>query len=297
MENRHKTVLLNESIEGLALKAGATILDATLGGAGHSLGICKKIGAKGTLIGLDADADAIARAEDRLASFQTKKILREVNFRHIADVLEEEGIREIDGALFDLGWSQNQLELSGRGFSFQRDEPLLMTFSKNGEDLTAYEIVNRWSEEDLKKILREYGEENFSGRIVRGIIETREEKPIETTFELVRAIEKNVPGFYRSRKIHAATKTFQALRIAVNQEFDVLTEGLTQAFAALAPHGKLVVISFHSIEDRIVKLFFKEKAKEGVATILTKKPKEASEQELRENPRARSAKLRILEKN
>ncbi|MES2953400.1 MAG: 16S rRNA (cytosine(1402)-N(4))-methyltransferase RsmH [Patescibacteria group bacterium] len=299
MENRHKSVLLQEVLRGLALRAGDTALDATLGGGGHAEDIAKAIGKKGTLVGLDADRDAVTRAEIRLAQIPAKArpklILRESNFRHLADVLEEEGISGLDGALFDLGWSQNQLELSGRGFSFQRDEPLLMTYRMDIEKgLTAYEMVNKWPQDELAQILREYGEEKFSGRIARGIVEERRQKTIETTGDLVRAVEKYVPDFYRSQKIHAATRTFQALRIAVNEEFVVLEEALGQGFDALRPGGRLAVISFHSGEDRIVKHFFKKKVMAGYGRLFTKKPLEAEEGELKENPRSRSAKLRVI---
>ena len=288
---------MHEVISGLALAEGMTVLDATLGGAGHAEAISEQIGSRGTLIGLDQDPDALVRAEERLSRFETKRILREANFRDLEAVLAREGVHSLDRALFDLGWSQNQLELSGRGFSFQRSEPLLMTFGKGNEGLTAYEIANTWSEEDLSRIIREYGEERFSGRIARGIVEERSLGKIETTFDLVRAIERNIPGFYKSGRIHPATRTFQAFRIAVNDELGVIETALAAAFQMLSVGGRIAVISFHSLEDRIVKNFFRTKKMSGEARLYSKKPVEASDDERTENPRSRSAKLRIVIKN
>ncbi len=297
----HISVLLNEAVEGLNIKAGDIILDGTFGGGGHSILICKKIGKTGTLVAIDADIEAVARAEKK--SWSCKFELVVDNFRNLDKVLEEKGIEKIDGALFDLGLSSFQLDESGRGFSFQRDEPLRMTFYKsengdgNSDNLTAEEILNNWDEENLADIIYGYGGEQFSRRIARGIVEGRKEKPIKTTFELVKIIEAAVPNFYKLRKIHYATKTFQAIRIAVNDEMGALREALSKVWRILRPGARLAIISFHELEDRIVKLFFRERKLDGSALVIIKKPIVPSDEELLSNPRSRSAKLRIAQKN
>jgi len=230
-----------------------------------------------------------------------KLFLIKENFRHLDHVLDSIGIAQVNRILLDLGLSSDQFETSGRGFSFKKDEPLLMTFGKNAE-LTARHIVNTWDEANIADIIYGYGEEKYSRKIAAGIIAARAEKLIETTSDLVAIIERSTPARYHHGKIHPATRTFQALRITVNDEINVLREGLVKGWERLAPGGRMAIISFHSIEDRIVKHFYKAKAaevKEGgesSAKILTKKPITPSEQEIAENPRSRSAKLRILEK-
>jgi 16S rRNA (cytosine1402-N4)-methyltransferase len=204
----------------------------------------------------------------------------------------------VDRILLDIGLSSNQFEDSGRGFSFQKDEPLIMSFKKDLKetDLTAKEILNTWDRENIEAILKGYGEEQFAWKISKAIVERREQKPIETTFELVDIVKSATPKFYHHRKIHPATKTFQALRITVNDEIESLKDGINKGFNILNKDGRIAVISFHSLEDRIVKQFFREMEDSGVGKRITKKPILPSEEEIRENPRSRSAKLRILEK-
>ena len=214
------------------------------------------------------------------------------------EVLDELGIGKVNRIMLDLGLSSDQFETSGRGFTFKNDEPLLMTFSKNPDvdDLTAGYIVNNWSEASIADIIFGYGEERYARKIAKGIVSYRQKKKIETTGELVEIINQSVPGMYKRGRIHPATRTFQALRIAVNDELNTLKEGLAKGFDRLEKGGRMAVISFHSLEDRIVKHFNIEKKELGLANIITKKPIEASEEEIQNNPRSRSAKLRIIEK-
>ncbi|MBI2046142.1 MAG: 16S rRNA (cytosine(1402)-N(4))-methyltransferase RsmH [Parcubacteria group bacterium] len=294
----HIPVLLKETIEGLNPEKGETALDATLGGGGHSRALCARIGESGTFIGVDADEDAVLRAKEILSPCKARVILETANFRTIARILDNHGIKAINRAVFDLGLSSFQLEESNRGFSFQRSEPLLMTFEKNApqEAVTAYDIVNQWREDSLEAILLGYGEERFARRIAKAIVSARREKPITSTDELVSVIVQALPWSYRNKRLHPATKTFQALRIAANDELGALKEGLFECFSRLAPRGRMAVISFHSGEDRIVKLFFKEQKNAGAAILISKKPIIPSREEQRENPKSRSAQLRILEK-
>lgn len=298
MLNKHKTVLLHETIDGLSIKPHDVIVDGTLGSAGHTEEIIKRHGNTVSVIGIDQDKDALLRSELRLKPYGVDVKLEEGNFRDIRDIVSRLGIQSIDKMLLDLGVSSNQLEDVGRGFSFLRDEPLLMTMKKNPDesDVTAYEIVNSWGEESLADIIYGYGEEQFSRRIAKAIVLARATKPIQTTFELVDIIKSALPAWYLKRKIHPATKTFQAIRIAVNDELQVIGDSLESAFQILNPEGRIAVITFHSLEDRIVKRFFKQKEVEGLARLINKKPILPSEQELKENNRSRSAKLRILEK-
>lgn len=291
----HIPVLLNEAVDGLNIHSGDIILDGTFGGGSHSSLICSKIGKTGTLIAIDADSEAKKRAEN--FDWDCKFEIVTDNFRNLDKVLELKGIKKINGALFDLGLSSFQLETSGRGFTFQKDEPLVMTFGREEGGLNAEEIINSWDENNLADIIYGYGGEQFSRRIAKGIVEARKERPIKTTFALVKIIEDVVPKFYKQRKIHCATKTFQALRIAVNDEIAVLREGIAKSWDFLMPSGRLAVISFHELEDRAVKTFFRNKNKVGECTLITKKPIVPSEQEILLNSRSRSAKLRIGEKN
>jgi 16S rRNA (cytosine1402-N4)-methyltransferase len=296
----HVPVLLKEIIEHLDIKESDIVLDGTINGGGHSEVFCKQLGKDGHLIGIDRDSTALARAKDRLSECVCTISLKQENFRNLDKVLDALGLEKIDKALFDLGLSSDQLETSGRGFSFLRDEPLLMTFNPNPkeEDITAREIVNSWDEENIADIIYGYGEERFARRIAKGIVEVRKENPIETTTDLVEIIEKSIPPRFRiGRKTHPATKTFQALRTAVNDEIVSGKEGIEKAIERLNKGGKVAVITFHSIEDRMVKVLFKEKQKEGIGIILTKKPITPSDEEVKNNPRARSAKLRIIEKS
>lgn len=296
----HKSVLLKETIDYLNPQKGKTILDATINGGGHARKILEILDGNGQLIGIEQDAEIFGKLKIESDGWQEKNnfILINGNFRNLEKLIEPYNIKNLDGAIFDLGMSSLQLEESGRGFSFQKNEPLLMTYKSYLEpsDLTAKDILNEWNEEEIVDILFKYGEERYSRRIARGVKEARTIKPIETTFDLVRIIESNVPAPYRHKKIHCATKTFQALRIAVNDEIEALIEGVGQAWNLLNKNGRLVVISFHSLEDRAVKQFFKKNSIEGTGKILTKKPIIASEEEAQVNPRARSAKLRAIEK-
>ena len=285
---RHIPVLLHESLEGLNLKDGDIFLDGTLGSAGHSLAVAEKFGDEVEIIGIDRDAEALKRSEERLRSLTHSAYLKLESFRNLDEVLKSLGITRVNAILLDLGISSEQIDDSGRGFSFQRDEPLDMRMSK--ECITAAEILNSWSEHAIELILRGFGEERASRKIARAIVERREHKPFVTTTDLIEVLGE------RKGKLHPATKTFQALRIAVNEELTALEDGLTKAFNALSSGGRLAVISFHSLEDRIVKNFFRDKAKAGVAKLINKKPITPSEEELKRNPRSRSAKLRVIEK-
>ena len=296
----HKSVLLQQSILGLDIKAGDVFVDATLGGGGHSEAVCKIAHGEVTIIGVDADEKAIQRSRARLEKLGEKcKILfKQSNFRNLDVVLAELGFTQVDKILFDLGLSSQEIQESGRGFTFQKNEPLLMTFNAEPkpEDLTAREIVNTWDEENIETIIKSYGEEKYARRIARMIVESRAEKPIETTFDLVEIIRMATPSSYQRMKIHPATRTFQALRMTVNDEVRTLTEGLEKGFASLRVGGRIAVISFHSIEDRVVKHYFKKLAIDGKLILINKKPIIPTDEEIVENPRSRSAKLRIIEK-
>ena len=294
----HKSVLLHEVIDGLDIKPGDIFVDGTLGGGGHMEEVVRRFGSTVVCIGIDLDPSAISRSSERLEAFKCPIRYAQGNFRNIDTILESLNIKTVDKILFDIGLSSNQFEESGRGFSFQMDEPLLMTFKEilTEKDLTAREIVNTWDEENIKTILVAYGEEQFAWKIAKAIVERRKERPIETTFDLVGIIKSATPNFYHHRKIHPATKTFQALRITVNDEIESLKEGITKGFERLNIGGRLAVISFHSLEDRVVKVFFKQKEEWATGKQITKKPIVPNNQEILENPRSRSAKLRIIEK-
>jgi 16S rRNA (cytosine1402-N4)-methyltransferase len=295
---QHKTVLLQKAIDGLDIKDGDIFVDGTLGGGGHTEEVCKRFGDKVKIIGIDLDSDAIKRSKERLAKTKCNIVYAEGSFRDIDTILLSLGFKHADKILLDIGLSSNQFEESGRGFSFQKDEPLIMSFKKDlpEGDLTAGEIVNNWDEENLEAILEGYGEEQFAWRIARAIVSKRALKPIVTTSELVDIILGATPKFYHHQKIHPATKTFQALRITVNDEIRALKEGTRKSFELLNPSGRLAVISFHSLEDRVVKQFFNECEKSGTGKKTSKKPIVPGIEEALENPRARSAKLRIIEK-
>jgi len=298
----HKSVLLKETIDGLEFKEGDVYLDATLGAGGHMEEVWRRMSNKVTLVGIDADEVSVEIASERLELCGAKPKLMVLNFRNIDKAPALLQIKNPTKILFDLGWRKDQFETPegevGRGFSFQKDEPLLMTFKKNvgEEDTTAYDVVNHWSEENLADVIYGFGEEKFSRRIAKAIVAKRNVAPIKTSLELSEIIKSAVPIFYRFGRIHPATKTFQAIRIAVNDELQALNEGLEKSFQILEKQGRLAVISFHSLEDRIVKNFFRKKAEEEKAEIITKKPIIPSEDEEAENPRSRSAKLRIIKK-
>jgi len=292
----HRTVLLHEAMDGLAFSHGEVFVDATLGNAGHSeyaLSLGKEI----QVIGIDQDEDSLRRAKERLTNDARVSFVHD-NFRNLDQILETLNLPHVDKILFDFGFSSDQMESSGRGFSFQRDEPLLMTFQKEIQpgNLSAYEIINSWSEIDLKAIFSEYGEERFSGRIARVIVESRREKPIATTKDLVDVIVKATPKAYHRGRIHPATRVFQALRIAVNDELGAIKTVLPKSLALLSPHGRIAAISFHSLEDRIIKHTFREWSKQELGTVITKRPIVPTSEEIVDNPRSRSAKLRIFEK-
>lgn len=293
----HQAVLLQESLDTLDIQKGDVVLDGTLGGAGHAAAFAARLGSEGTFIGIDADGDAIKRAEERLKHVAPKVILIEGNFRNVESYLGKHVIARIDKAFFDLGWSGYQLDV-GRGFSFQKDEPLIMTFSREVSEntLTAERIVNDWEEGSIADILYGWGEETFSRQIARAIVTARKNSRITTTRELAEIVKSAVPTFYRRGRIHPATKTFQALRITVNDEMGALKEGLNAAWKALNSGGRLAVLSFHSTEDREVKYLMRawEEREEGKRVL--KKPVTASREEILDNPRARSAKLRCMVK-
>jgi len=283
-------------VECLDLKPDDVVLDATLGGAGHAREIITHLGPQGTFIGFDADEAAVRRAEEAVLSVAPTVHLAHANFRTIRDVLTERGVGHLSKALFDLGWSGYQLE-SGRGFSFLRDEPLIMTYASEPQGaLTAETIVNSWQEESIVSILAGWGEERYARRIARGIVEARKKGRIVTTYALVAIIKASVPRAYAHGRLHPATKTFQALRIAVNDEMGALTEGLTACWQRLLPGGRIAVITFHSVEDRHVKRLFLEWAQKGEGERITKSPIVPSREEVMANPRSRSAKLRVIEK-
>ncbi|OGI63626.1 16S rRNA (cytosine(1402)-N(4))-methyltransferase [Candidatus Nomurabacteria bacterium RIFCSPLOWO2_01_FULL_41_21] len=293
----HKSVLLNEVIQGLHLSDKSVVVDGTFGGGGHSSEICKRY-PKAKIIAIDQDKHAWVSAKSKFKGIKCDISFFNINFRDLENVLVKEKLATVDAVLFDLGLSSDQLENSGRGFSFLKDEPLLMTMKENPspEDLTARDIVNTWSEENIADIIYGYGEERFSRRISKAIVESRKKNKFETTFDLVGVVEASVPKVAKRGRIHPATKTFQALRIAVNDELNTLDIGLKKGFEILRVGGRMAVVSFHSLEDRIVKRFYKAKEEAGEANLINKKPIAASEGELKENPRARSAKLRIIEK-
>lgn len=297
----HIPVLLKEVIEFLNPEPNDNFVDCTLGGGGHSLEILEKIKPNGKILAIDLDHGALEVFEKTISGFGDKERVTLVNgnFADLEDIADKNNFKSVKGILLDLGFSSNQLEEGGRGLSFLKDEPLDMRFgaissSGGGErgEVAAEDIINSYRYEDLARIFREYGEERNAGRIAKAICEYRKKNKIKTTGQLVEVVNK---VNYRSR-IHPATRVFQALRIAVNQELNNLEKVLPQAVKILEPKGRLAVISFHSLEDRIVKHFFRNKKQEGALNILTKKPIRTSEEEAMVNPRSRSAKLRVAEK-
>lgn len=294
----HTSVLLNESIGSLALNKGMTVLDATFGAGGHSCRIAELVGSTGRLISFDADKAVFTKGlTEKLEQLTTFTPVNQ-NFRNIDEALVELGVTSINGALFDLGLSSTQLESSGRGFSFKRDEPLWMTFKEVPEegDVTAESILNGWSEESITVILKGFGEERYARSIAKGIIKARGAGPLSRTSQLVEVIHDNTPTRYHFGRTHFATRTFQALRMAVNDELGAITSGITGAFEALSSGSRIAVISFHSIEDRQVKQLFRSIVDADRAKAITKKPMVPTDEEVEENPRSRSAKLRVIEK-
>lgn len=295
---KHIPVLKDESILGLDIKKGDTIVDGTLGGGGHTFEMIKKYGPSIKIIGFDLDLDAKARTLDLIGDTPADFTFVNFGFQDIDKVLKDLKIEKVDGILLDLGISSFQLEVAGRGFSFLKDEPLLMTMKKDPteEDLTARDIVNIWGEESIADIIYGFGEEKYSRKIAKKIVEARKEKEINTTFDLVKIIDEAVGRNYRGLRIHPATRTFQALRIATNSELSNLEQVIEKGFNCLNKGGKMSIITFHSLEDRIVKKAFVSFREKGEARIINKKPIIPSDVEIKLNPRSRSAKLRLLEK-
>ena len=309
MEFKHVTVLLNEAVDILDIKPDGIYVDGTLGGAGHSLEIVKKL-TSGKLICFDQDINAISAAKEKLKDFMDKTILVHSNFENLREELNKLGIETIDGFLVDLGVSSHQLDVPERGFSYMQDAPLDMRMDNNAE-LSAYDVVNTYSEAELKRVIKDYGEENWSARIAKLIVERRATMPIRTTFELVDAIKAAIPKKMRDENQHPAKRTFQAIRIEVNRELDVIEKTLLAAVDMINEGGVLAVITFHSLEDRIVKNVFKKLQysctcppefpvcicnSKQVVEIITRKPILPSENEVEMNPRSRSAKLRAARK-
>lgn len=305
MEFVHKSVLLDECLESLNIKPNGIYVDGTLGGAGHSIEIVKQLD-KGKVVAFDQDMDAIENAKIKLAPYMDKVVLIHSNFENLGEKLEEHNIGNIDGLLLDLGVSSYQLDTPERGFSYMHDAPLDMRMDKSIKE-SAWDIINLYSESEISDIIRNYGEENWHARIAKFIVEKRQEKPVETTLELVDIIRSAVPKKARDENLHPAKRTFQAIRIAVNRELDVIEKVINEATEKMNPGGIIAIITFHSLEDRIVKTVFKKLSNACTCPpgfpvcicntvpklkLLTKKPVISSKEELEENPRARSAKLR-----
>lgn len=310
MEFSHVPVLLEECIDGLNIKPDGIYVDGTLGGAGHSSEICKRLSPNGMLIGIDRDEEALRVSSKRLEEFDCKKAFVHGNYSDIKNILRELDIEEIDGALLDLGVSSYQLDNPERGFSYMNDAALDMRMDRS-EGMTAYDIVNEYSKDELYRIIKSYGEERWASRIADFIFKARREKPIETTFELVEIIKAAVPASARRNGPHPAKRTFQAIRIEVNDELGGVKRAVDDFIDVLAPKGRLAIISFHSLEDRIVKDAYSERenpcvcppeipicvcGKKPEIKKINKKPIVPSESQEDENPRARSAKLRVCEK-
>lgn len=309
MDFSHKSVLLNETIEGLNVRKGKIYLDGTLGGAGHSYEILKKLDGTGLLIGIDQDQEALKAARERLSGFKNVEYFN-LNYIDFEKALDELGIEKIDGVLLDIGVSSYQFDNPERGFSYRFEAPLDMRMDKSLE-ISAKDIVNTYSEDEIAEIIREYGEEKWASRISKFIVQERKNKKIDTTFELVEIIKNAIPAGARRNGPHPAKRTFQALRIEVNKELDVLKNSIDKFVHRLNPGGRIAIITFHSLEDRIVKNSFKYLEKDCICPptspictcnkkreikIITRKPITASEEELKENNRSHSAKLRIAEK-
>lgn len=309
MEFKHVSVLLNECIEGLNIKPNGTYVDCTLGGAGHSSHILKNLSKDGVLVGIDQDRDALKAAKERLKDYDNVRYVHS-NFYNIDNILSDLDIEKVDGILMDLGVSSYQLDEASRGFSYMQDAPLDMRMNRDN-DFSAYDIVNNYSEEQLYKIIKDYGEERFAKRIANFIVNAREINPIQTTLELVEIIKNAIPAKARREGPHPAKRTFQAIRIEVNSELKILNKTIEDGVERLNKGGRMVIITFHSLEDRIVKLKYRELenpctcpkefpmcvcGKKPTIKVLTRKGLAPSKEEIEENPRSRSAKVRILEK-
>jgi len=289
----HIPVLKKEVLELLNPLPNENFIDCTIGNGGHGLAILEAIKPKGKLLGIDLDEKNIEYLKMKIKNLKLEDRLILVNdsFANLKEIVKKENFKSVSGVLFDLGFSSWHLEKAARGFTFKKKEPLDMRYSYKNQ-LTAEKILNYWSLAEIEKILKEYGQEKFARKIAKLIVETRKDKMIKDTFQLVEIIKKAVPKWYCHRKIHCATKTFQALRIAVNNELENLREALPQALSILKIKGRMAIISFHSLEDKIVKDFFKEN--KGKIHLLTKKPILPSKEEIKNNPRSRSAKLRAI---
>ena len=310
MEFKHKSVLLEETIEGLRVKPDGIYVDGTLGGAGHASEVCRRLSAKGRFIGIDQDQDAIVAASERLAAYGDKVTIIRSNYCYMANELKNLGIHQADGILLDLGVSSYQLDNEERGFTYRVDAPLDMRMDKR-QSRTAADIINGYDEKELYRIIRDYGEDKFAKNIARHIVAARQEKPVETTGELTEIIRRAIPMKIQASGGHPAKRTFQAVRIELNRELDVLRDSLDGMIDMLGDGGRLCVITFHSLEDRIVKTIFRKNenpctcppdfpvcicGKKSKGKVITRKPILPGAEELEENSRAKSAKLRIFER-
>ncbi len=308
---QHTTVLLKETVDGLDIKPDGIYVDCTLGGAGHSEYLLSQLNEDGRLYAFDQDETAIKHAKEKLSRYSSQVTFIQNNFKNIEEELHSRGIEQVDGILYDLGVSSPQLDTPERGFSYNYDAPLDMRMNQDAQ-ISAYDVVNDWSFQDLWRIFTRYGEEKFSKQIARKIEAAREIKPIETTFELVELIKDGIPAPARRKGGHPAKRIFQAIRIAVNDELGVFEDSLKQAISLLKPGGRISVITFHSLEDRICKSVFKQHSDlpelppglpiipeefKPLLKLVVRKPILPSEEELENNNRSRSAKLRIAEKN
>ncbi len=310
MEFKHYSVLLEETIGNLNIKEDGIYVDGTLGGAGHASQVCKKLKAPGRFIGIDQDADAIKASSERLAPYKDIVTIVRSNYSNMKQVLTDLDIAKVDGIVLDLGVSSYQLDTVERGFSYREDAPLDMRMDDRCE-LTAKDIVNGYSEMDLYRIIRDYGEDKFAKNIAKHIVRMRNEAPIETTFQLTEAIKAAIPAKIRMNTGHPAKKTFQAIRIECNKELEVLKNTLKEMIGLLNPGGRICVITFHSLEDRIVKTIFRESenpcvcppsfpvcvcGRKSMGKVITRKPILPTEEELEVNSRSKSAKLRVFER-
>lgn len=306
----HKSVLLEETVDSLAIRPDGIYVDGTLGGGGHAYEVCSRLSDKGRLIGIDQDADAIAAASERLKVFQNKVTIVRSNYENIAAVLSDLGIQKVDGIYLDLGVSSYQLDTVERGFTYREDAPLDMRMDQRNTQ-TAADIVNTYSESDLYRIIRDYGEDRFAKNIAKHIVRAREEKPFETTGELIEVIKAAIPMKVRATGGHPAKRTFQALRIELNHELDVLNRSIDTMIELLNPGGRLSIITFHSLEDRIVKTRFRDNenpcicppgfpvcmcGKKSKGIVVTRKPIVPTEEEIEQNKRSKSSKLRVFER-
>ena len=309
MEFKHKSVLLNETIDGLNIKPDGIYVDGTLGGGGHAYEVCRRLGEKGSIVGIDQDAAAIEAASARLKDFGEKVTIVRSNYCDMKSKLHELGIDKVDGIVLDLGVSSYQLDTAERGFSYREDAPLDMRMDTR-QKMTARDIVNDYTEADLYRVIRDYGEDKFAKNIAKHIVQARAVKPVETTAELSEIIRASIPMKFQKTSGHPAKRTFQAIRIELNRELDVLRDSLDDMIDLLNPGGRLCIITFHSLEDRIVKSAFRKNenpctcppdfpvcvcGKKSKGSIITKKPILPSEEELEYNSRSKSAKLRIFE--